>query len=548
MRVPNFLLFVLLALAVDGAGAQDATLSASVDRGTISENESFTYVLRAEGQVAGEPDISAIERDFDILSRSTSARIQTLNGRTEQVVDYVYQLLPRGPGTFSVPPIELDGLLSNAVEVLVEPVVVDTDAPADIFMEVEVDPSQAFELAQVVYTLKLFVGVGIGRATLTPPVIEGAEAIVERLGEDRQYQTTRGDRSFTVRERRYAIFPQSAGTLEIGPSAFEAMVIPARGFSRVQRLRSDSVAVEVKPAVAPPASHPDAVWLPARSLELTETWADGGDDFVLGVPRTRVLKVVADGLLETQLPELGLGVAEGVRQYPDQPELGRQVTEAGLEASRTERYAVIAQRVGAGSIPPAELPWWNVVEERWEVATVEGRQIDVAPGNEPTATEAPLAEDAPAALVVRSPGPWRWVAAALATGWLITALAWWYSVRSSVQHGSADLRPVKPRSLRAITRELKAACAVDDGGRARELLLEWGRHQYEDEPPANLGALARASGGPLGDAIEALESALYGQSGQTWSGARLADLIAAAGTVDRGPKTPDKDPLEPLYR
>jgi len=67
------------------AAAQDASLTASVDRSTIRENESFTYVLRAEGRIAGEPDVSALEQDFDVLNRSTSARIaaRTSSARRE---------------------------------------------------------------------------------------------------------------------------------------------------------------------------------------------------------------------------------------------------------------------------------------------------------------------------------------------------------------------------------------------------------------------------------------------------------------------------------
>ena len=122
----------------------------------------------------------------------------------------------------------------------------------------------------MLFTLRLYVGVSTGRATLTTPETTGVEAIVEKLGEDSQYQTTRGGRDFIVRERRYAVFPQQAGTLTIGPVTFEAMVIPDRGFSRVQRFRSDVLELTVQPAVAPPAALAGAAWLPAQRVTLTE--------------------------------------------------------------------------------------------------------------------------------------------------------------------------------------------------------------------------------------------------------------------------------------
>ena len=354
-----------LALASAAAGAQDAVVQASVDRATIRENESFTYLIRAEGRPSGDPDISSVEQQFDVLNESTTTRIQSINGRTQQVAEWAYQLMPRATGKFTLPPVPVGNALSNAVAIEILPAPVSSDDLTDIFMETEVDRERVYVQAQVVFTLRLFVGVSTGRATLTAPPIDGGEAIVERLGEDQSYQVLRGGRTFIVRERRYAIFPQQAGPLTIGPATYEAMVIPNRGFSRVQRLRSDPVDIDVLPAVPPPPEYAGAAWLPTTHLELTETWADRADEFSLGVPRTRTLKIEADGLLETQLPELELGNAKGIRQYPDQPELDREVTESGLKATRTERYAVIAQDVGVATIPAAVLPWWNVDTESW---------------------------------------------------------------------------------------------------------------------------------------------------------------------------------------
>jgi hypothetical protein len=366
----------------------------------------------------------------------------------------------------------------------------------------------------------------------------------------------RGNRSFTVRERRYAVFPQSAGELTIGPAAFEAMVIPNRGFSRVQRLRSDTITVDVRPAVGPPASHPGAVWLPARRLELTESWADTSNEFSLGVPRTRVLRIVADGLLETQLPQLDIGQADGIRQYPDQPELERQVTDQGLEATRIQRYAVIAQTVGEATIPPAEIPWWNVIDERWEIARVDGSVVPVLPGEETSVVNdqpGPVAQQ-PAQVLDAGAGPWPWIAAAFGGGWLLTAVAWWWTVARRSRAGSAgpvarDAGPAgRPPSQRSLVRQMRAACAVGDAARAQHLLLQWAGQEFPDAPPASLGALAEKTGGTLAEAVVDLETHLYGKAGASWHGERLAAALAAANGRKSARKHEDSDPLEPLYR
>jgi hypothetical protein len=193
------LLLLLPALAV---WAQDTELTAGVDRGTIRENESFRYVLRAEGQLSGRPDLSALTIDFDVLDSFQTASIQIVNGRTEQVTEWVVELIPRGPGAYELPPVMLGDQRSNAVTVEILPADATVDVQGDVFIEVELDREDGYVQAQTVFTLRLFVGIGTGRQTLTAPLIEGGEAIVEKLGSDIEYQTRRGQRDYNVRDRR----------------------------------------------------------------------------------------------------------------------------------------------------------------------------------------------------------------------------------------------------------------------------------------------------------------------------------------------------------
>jgi len=530
------------------ASAQDLVVEARVDRPTVRENESFTYTIRAEGRVRGEPDASPLEQQFDILSRTSSTRIQIINGQTEQIAEWVYQLMPTRSGQFTLLPLQLDAVLSNAVDLEVLPALVSSDQPADIFMEVEAEPTTPYVQSQVIYTLRLFVGVGTGRATLTAPQVSGGEAIVERLGEDRQYQVTRGDRNFIVRERRYAIFPQETGPLTIGPTTFEAMVIPNRGFSRVQRLRSASLELAVQAAVSPPAEFASAVWLPARDLTLNENWADQEREFSLGVPRTRTLTIEALGVLETQLPELESKQAQGIRQYPDQPVLDREITERGLQGRRLERYAVIAQSAGEVEIPGAELPWWNIDTGRWEVATIDPRVVSVSPGAEPDMILR-LGEDQPVSEVVppEASSYWPVLSAGLALGWITTLLLW---LRSRSAPAKRRGTPAIPRRAtnRRLLRQLRAASARNDADEVHRLLILWAELRFPESPPQSLGVLAEKLPEAVAAEILRLESHLYGRERERWNGQALRELLAQIDSVSRPGTDRDSDALRPLYR
>lgn len=545
---------VLMALTQQ-AQAQDPVLHASVDRSSVRENESFNYVLRAEGDLRGEPDTAPLEKQFEILNQSTSQRIQYVNGQTQQVSEWMFALMPKAAGKFRVPPLHVGNAVSNAVDVDVLPAQeAASDAPADIFMDVSVDPAQAYVQSQVIFTLRLFVGVSIGRATLTAPQVSGGEAIVERLGEDRQYHAMRAGRDFLVRERRYAVFPQQTGKLTIGPATFEAMVIPNRGFSRLQRLRSDAVDIDVEAAVPPPPEYPNAVWLPARELNITERWSEEGKDFTLGVPRTRTLTVKAVGLLETQLPELPIESSDGIRQYPDQPELDRQVTDRGIEAQRVERYAVIAQDSGRVEVAGVELPWFDTSTQRWDVARIPPRSVSVLPGEQPDTSPAPApAPAAPAAAAPAPPPPpdrWQWVSLFLASGWLLT-IALWLRSRATPATAESRRRAVSaPRrgANRALLRRLRAACERGDAAAAAQLLLEWAALRFELDPPQTLGILAARLPEDAAAEIERLEAHLYGSTRTSWDGKALAAALRRVDAVREPGREHRPDPLLPLYR
>ena len=544
-------LAIWLLAAAGVVGAQDVVLRASVDRSTIRENESFTYVLAVQGQVRDEPDVSMFTADFEILQRSRNTSIQMLGGRTSQITEWRYQLMPRRSGSFTLAPVEVAGALSNPVELQILPALAG-DAPGDIFLEVEISPATAYVQSQVIYTQRLYRAVSTGRSSLTPPDVTGGETIVVPLGEDREYQTVRDERTFIVLERRYAVFPQVAGELTIQPMVFEAVVITASGFSSLQRFRSEPVSLSVLPAVAPPPEFAGAAWLPARGVAIEQRWSGDPEEFTAGIPQTRTLRVEAEGVLETQIPDLSLFETDSLQQYADQPELTRESSAEGTRAVRTERFAVIAQAAGALTLPAVELPWFNVNSREWEVARIDPREVTVLPSREPGAevAPAPMPEALPAEPVQTGARLWRGISAALLAAWAATLLAWWRSgrVKRAAARRQPAAEPPARVSDRRLLRQLRAACNVNDAGNARRLLLEWGAARFGEEPKS-LGRLAAMVPADLAAAIGELERSLYGPDSPAWNGQALRDALAQADAVNRSrAATAGERELLPLYR
>jgi hypothetical protein len=525
-------------------------IQATVDRAVLRINESFTYVLRAEGPVRGEPEVALLAAQFDILNTSSSRRIGIVNARTSEVNEWQLQLMPKSAGDFTIPSLRIGDRQSNPVNVRVLAPDPNASAAADIFMELTAVPDVIYAQSQVLFTLRLYVGVSTGRATLTAPETTGVEAIVEKLGEDSQYTTTRGGRDFVVRERRYAVFPQQAGALTIGPVTFEAMVIPDRGFSRVQRFRSDVLELKVEPAVAPPAALAGAAWLPAQRVTLTEQWSEPGDELAVGIPRTRTIGVEALGLLETQLPDVLLDSQAGIRQYADRPELTREITTDGLLSRRTMSYAVIAQTAGEVTLNGVRLPWFNVTTQRWEVAELPPLPLRITESTDVAAAPpAAMPEAVPPPLVEGERSLWPWITGAVGLAWLATLVLWWRGRGRAP--GSPPVQPELPpalKPLRKILRDLESACAVNDPAAARNALLAFAETRFTANPPRSLGALAALLPEGVAREVLALEAHIYGAAAGAWRGDGLKAAISDLESAATAPEQPAGEPLLPLYR
>jgi hypothetical protein len=530
------------------AVAQDLTLRASVDRASVRENESFTYILRAQGQVRGQPDLTPLATDFRILQTSRNTSIQMAGGQTTAVTEWQLQLMPMGAGDYTLPPIAFAGAVSNPVELEVLPAEAG-GAPADIFLEVEIEPETAYAQSQLVFTIRLFRGVSTGRSSLSAPEVSGGEVIVERLGDDREYQVVRDGRNFMALERRFALFPQGAGQFTIEPVTLDAVVITASGFRGMQVFSSEPLTFEVLNPVPPPPQWADAAWLPARSLELTERWSADADRLTAGIPQTRTLILEAEGVQASQLPELDIVPVDGIRQYPDQPEIASEITQSGLQARRTERYAVIAQASGQLALAAVEMPWFDVTTGEWKSASLPPRDLEILPSPEQPAAPAVGAPSAePETIVVETPATlWRAISAGLLVVWLATVGLWWQSRRAPRPPAQPnDDGAARRAANRRLLRQLRAACQANDAQRAHEVLIEWGACQSSGDGPTSLGTVAARMPGELAAAIAGLERSLYGPGTESWDGQALAAALRGLDAVNRAPA--DDDILLPLYR
>ena len=544
VRIITAMLSILWSIS---SGAAD--IRAQVDRNPVAVNESFQLNFVASGSVDEDPDFAPLETYFDILSRNQSSQIQVINGRMQRSQQWHLTLMAREPGQYSIPAIAFGDDRSNILPLSVnpEPAPASGDTAGPIMLETELQPEQAYVQSQVIYTVRLLRSVTLRSGELSAPTVSGVEAVIEKLGEDRSFETTREGVRYAVVERSYAIFPQQSGEMILAPTVFQGQYLQGNRFSfnealRNKRVKSPAYTVSVLPVPAN-ASRP---WLPAKELRLVEEWPQDPPAFRVGEPLTRTITLMAAGVTAAQLPPLAAPPPQGLKQYPDQPKLQDQTQTDGIIGVRQEKIAIMPTHGGSFTLPAVEIPWWNTRTGQPEVTRIPARRIEVAAATQPMPAPpaSPMAAAAPVATAQNTPpsptGAWPWISLVLALGWVATALLWWRHPRTTQPRQRH--RPVTP-DLRAV----KRACRQQDANACKTALLDWAQGQWPQRPPTSLGALAARVDGDFATAIGELNQLLYGAAKGDWDASALLRATTQWRRTQASAADRNSDSIAPLY-
>ena len=541
------LLFLFLLLLAGQASAE--AFFASVDRTRLSEGETVVLTLESTDPTRfGRPDLSPLAQDFEILGSRQVNRLSSIGDTPRASTRWILTLQPRRSGEVTIPAIRLEDAETLPITLNVEAAVSagNGEQLAPVFIDASLDQESVYVQAQAVLTLRIYHSVSMyDDSSLTPLRI--ADARVEQLGEPRTYEKSIGGVLHGVIELQYAIYPQRSGQLLIPGQTFSATLVdrsrsndflpfgPRAG--KVSRVKSPDIPLQVKPK---PADYPaDAPWLPARALGLAETWNPQPETSQVGDSLTRRLILKVDGLSSAQLPPLPATQVDGLRRYPDQPQMDDQKSENGIVGTREEREALVPSRAGNFELPPLEIVWWNTQTDTLERTTLSARTLQVAENPQLQNDEQPNTPMV-TTQVIDGPELWPWqlACAVLSLTTLLGFGLWWHARRQPAIQRAAQSGP----SPRTLLDDIKRACQAGDAQATRHALDAWARQQ-----PETLADMA-ARYVPLSDALDGLNGALYSETGQQWQGEELWKAIRNLPTAQEPSAAPqESSALPPLY-
>lgn len=542
------LMFVALGLGAPVA----ANVLATVDRASVELNETFILKVTVDSQIDTEPNTSGLEKDFLIGSRSQISNTSILNGEVRRSRTWSFALMAKREGELIIPPISIGSERSNPVRVSVAPQSIAVPGEADIFITAEVDTTDSYVQAQILYTVKTYRAVATRQPRWSEPEVSGVETLVEIAGDEKNYEALLNGKAYNVIERHYAFFPQESGEFKVAPARFEARVLRNGRITGRKVFQSESSTVVVNPIPPPPEDYPDAVWFPASSVELSQDWSRDLQGLLAGEPITRHVTVVVAGQLETQIPELPLGKLSNIRVYPDKPELRTVAGDGGVRALRRDQYALIGTLAGDVELPELVLPWWDVNAGEWKVARLPATVLTFLPSaNELAELQAPPVTGSAATAAVEGrivySELWRRVSEVLLLVWLLTLLFWWLSNRARMQMPKEpEAPPIHKQLARHLKSARKAALSGDASG-LKSSLLAWGRLQWPDNSPRNIDKLATRVSMPLSVELHKFCSASYGPGSSDWNGESIAKALRSFAVISDDNAVAAVDDLPPLF-
>lgn len=566
--------WLLLCGLCISAGAQAVSVRAWLDRTSMQLGETVTLNVEVQGDThAAKPDFSALGQDFDLLGTQSSTSFNIINGQTSSKLLWAVALQPKHAGTLTIPALTVDGKSTQPITLTVS-----DNAPAsgkpggDVYIETLLEPHAPYVQQQIRLTVKLYYAVNLTDGNLDDPQAKGL--VVTKLGQDNNYRAVVGGKQYRVVERHYSLLPENSGKMTLPSIFFRGHVLDPgtidlfMNSGRVVTAHSDPISIDVRPR---PANSGDGMWLPARSVTLTEDGLDAKTKAQVGTPLTLTLRLQAQGLGFEQLPELKLPAIDGADVYPDKTTTRNRNDGEWIYGDRVRKFAIVPNRSGKLTLPSISIDWWDTAHDRPETAQIASRTIDVSPASgvtSPTPPPNPAVASAPAAapgstvpaaksgapgvtsppLKLPSVHSWRLLAIVAVALWLLTLLGWlgwvWRSRRSAGAPTTTDTPPVGPAG--SARREFREACKREDWAAASRNVLRWAR---EFKPGLrNLGDLAAELDDDAQVAgLHDLERVRYGEGDSDGLARRLESAFSKGPKLKSVKPETATSPLPPLY-
>ena len=385
MRIKSRLAFIFLCFALSlFSTTQAQEVEISLDRNEIARGETVTLTIRIYDQRQGmQLDLTPLTTQFDVLGTRTSSQIRSVNGAVEAWTDYIVTLFPLEEGNLIIPELDINGTTTTPLEVTVT-----NEGPRsnqsneELYLEIETNKESVYVQEQLLFTVRLYYTInGIRNPQFTE--LEMEDSVIQLIGSPNQYEKLIDGERYGVYEKRYVIFPQRSGPLEVPDILFRGEVTDGSSNFVFRNLNTRRVTAFIEGISIEVLERPAAVqrgdfWLPVSNLTLEESWSTDLNSLKVGDSLVRTVTMNADGLDGAVLPPFSPTEIEGLNLYPDPAEIERTFEEGAIVGTRIEVTSMVPVASGNIIIPEISIPWWNIDIDQLETTVIPATSLTIA--------------------------------------------------------------------------------------------------------------------------------------------------------------------------
>ena len=385
MRIKSRLAFMFICFGLTlFSTTQAQEVEISLDRNEIARGETVTLTIRIYDQRQGmQLDLTPLTSQFDVLGTRTSSQIRSVNGAVEAWTDYIVTLFPLEEGELVIPELDINGTATAPIQVTVT-----NEGPRsnqsneELYLEIETNKDSVYVQEQLLFTVRLYYTInGIRNPQFTE--LEMEDSVIQLIGSPNQYEKLIDGERYGVYEKRYVIFPQRSGPLEVPDILFRGEVTDGSSNFVFRNLNTRRVTafiegIKIDVLERPGVMQGNALWLPVSSLTLEESWSTDINNLKVGDSAVRTMTMTADGLDGAVLPPFGPTEIEGLNLYPDPAEIDRTFVEGAIVGTRIETTTMVATESGDVEIPEISIPWWNINTNQLEATIIPATRVVIA--------------------------------------------------------------------------------------------------------------------------------------------------------------------------
>ena len=378
-----FLSSLLISLLATTSKAQEITLT--LDRSELARGETLTLTIRVYDQRQGmQLDLTPLTENFDVLGTRTSSQVRSINGNTDIWTDYIITLFPLTEGSLRIPSLTISGQLTDELEVTVTNQGARSNQETDeLFLEIEVNKESLYVQEQLLFSIRLFYTInGIRNPVFTE--IDIPDTVTQLIGSPNQYEKIIDGQRYGVYEKRYVIFPQKSGSLDIHDILFRGEVTDGSSSFVFRNLNTRRITAFIEGRTIDVVERPASAeilptWLPVTDLVMEESFSRPLSDLKVGDTFVRTIKMTANGVDGAVLPPFSPSNIQGFNTYPDPAKIERRFVNGSIVGERIESSTLVVLEDGNLSTPAIKIDWWNVDFDRLDSTIIQETMLRIIP-------------------------------------------------------------------------------------------------------------------------------------------------------------------------